>query len=597
MGNMKKVLPAMAAAVIAVPGLQVSADTGVFASKDEVVYANLTAGGDMIESYIVNIFDVEEAGLITDYGPYTAVRNLTDTSEIRRDGETVEFTAPEGKFYYQGNLPDEPLPWDFTVTYELDGEEIAPDELAGRDGHLRIGIETEANDGVDPVFFENYLLQISLALDTERYRNITAPAGMIANAGRDRQVTFTVMPEQEKELVVEADVEELEFGGISLSAVPSALPIEAPELGGMAGDMQALSDGIGEIHNGVGGLKEGIASLHDGAADLHAGSADYRDGVTSLSASSGELFHASGGIKEALQSMNSALSAEPADMDISRLQELSGGIREIASGLREAASGLDVLNSTHQAAYQSLDQAMAAIPDYAITEQQIQELYASGADETVVGNLTETYTAAQAAKETYAAVREAFQSMDGALTEASGSLASMAGSLENMAGGLSETLDGPDAGQSFGQLRQGISELTAKYGEFHAGLKEYTSGVGQLAGSYKELHEGIGQLEAGAGELEAGASRLHEGTGELKAATGDLPGQMQQEVDSMMAEYDKSDFQAESFVSVENDNIGSVQFVFQTESIELEETETAKKPAEEKKTFWSRLLDLFKFAG
>ncbi|AQQ52291.1 YhgE/Pip domain-containing protein [Planococcus lenghuensis] len=594
MGNMKKVLPAMAAAVIAVPGLQVSAetDTGEFSSKDEVVYANLTATGDLIESYVVNIFEVEEAGLITDYGPYATVRNLTDTSAIQQEGGKVEFTAPEGKFYYQGNL-EEPLPWDIAITYKLDGEEITPDELAGRDGHLQIVIGTEANEAVNPVFFENYLLQISLALDTELYRNIEAPAGMIANAGRDRQVTFTVMPEQEKEMIVEADVTDLEFSGISLSAVPSTLPIDAPELGGMTGDMQELTDGILKVHNGVGGLQDGIASLNDGVAELHSGSAEYRDGVTSLAASSGELLGASNEIGDALESMNNALSGEPADMDLGQLQELSGGLREIAEGLRDTATGLDTLNNNHQAAYTALDNAMTAIPDYEITEEQIQALYASGADETVIDQLTETYAAAQAAKETYAAVSEAFQAVKGTLNEVSGSLTEMADSLEEMADGLAGSLEEPGAGDPFAQLQKGISELTANYGEFHAGLSEYTGGVDQLAGSYKDLHAGIGQLESGTGELESGASRLHEGTGELQEATSDLPGQMQQEVDSMMAEYDKSDFEAESFVSAKNDNIGSVQFIIQTESIELEETEVAAEPVKVEKTFWTRLLDLF----
>lgn len=106
---------------------------GQLLSKDEVVYATLNANGELDDIYVVNTLDVLRAGMIIDYGEYSRVKNLTDLSELQQDGATVGIEAPEGKFYYQGNLEkNAELPWDITVSYLLDGQEINPSELAGK---------------------------------------------------------------------------------------------------------------------------------------------------------------------------------------------------------------------------------------------------------------------------------------------------------------------------------------------------------------------------------------------------------------------------------------------------------------------------------
>jgi len=69
---------------------------------------------------------------------------------------------------------------------------------------------------------------------------------------------------------------------------------------------------------------------------------------------------------------------------------------------------------------------------------------------------------------------------------------------------------------------------------------------------------------------------------------------MQEEIDEMISQYDKSDFDPVSFVSEENDEItNSVQFVIQTDSIQPEEDSEEVEEEEENEGFWDRLLNLF----
>ncbi|GAA0321092.1 hypothetical protein GCM10008967_09520 [Bacillus carboniphilus] len=608
MRRTNKILLVLAAVLLVVPNLFVTAtsddskssgteektshDKGTISSKDEVVYAKLSATGERQEIYVVNILDIEKAGQVVDYGPYSSLKNLTDLAELQQKDGEVEFTAPEGKFYYQGNMNEESLPWDVSVAYLLDGKEIDPKELAGKDGHVQIRIATSANEAVDPVFFNNYLLQISLSLNLERYSNIQAPDGMLANAGKNKQVTFTIMPEKEEELVVEADVVKFELDGIDITAIPSSMPIDAPDIDNMTGDMETLTKAILEVNNGVVEFADGVSKLNNGVFDLRDGSKQYNDGISTLDESSSEIVDASESIGQALETLNQSLSGESGDMGLGDLKKLETGLTQIAGGLREASAGLTTLKENYSMAYLALDDAMAIIPEHEITEEQIQQLYMSGANKTVVDQLVETYAAARKAKGTYTAVKEAFAAVEPTLEQVSGGMTEMANSLDTMAEGLSSVGDTNPA-DSLAQLQEGISALSSNYKAFHSGIEEYTDGISQLATSYQEMHKGIEALSEGTGELENGVGKLHDGTSELYEATKDLPDQMKEEVNQMMEEYDKSDFEPVSFVSPKNEKVNSVQFVFKTASIKVEKPVETEEPVEEETGFWARLKALF----
>ncbi len=561
------------------------------APKDEVIYSTLQSNGEELEMYVVNSFEVEGPGELVDYGDYTSIKNLTDLSEITKEDDTISFTASEDSFYYQGNLKNNPLPWEFDISYQLDGEEMTPEEMLGQDGHLQIGMETSANEEVKPIFFENYLLQISLTLDTERYQEIEAEDGTIANAGKDKQVTFTVMPEQEESFLLEADVTDFEFEGIEISAVPSSMSIDPPEVDDVTEDFETLSDATTEIDDGVGELADGISELNSGVSSLKNGSSDYQDGIEQVSNGSADLISGSESIDQALVTMKDSIDQDVETGDFSALQE---GLEQIARGLREASNGLTTLQENYTQAYDALDESINAIPSYDISEEEIQALYQSGAESEVVDKLVETYEAALTAKGTYDQVSEAFAAVAPTLDEVSSSQTDMATSLETMAEQIAAASEGMDIQEGLKELQEGLATLSDNYKEFHAGLEEYTNGVDELSNAYQDLHNGIVELEDGTFSLENGVGELHDGTTELADSTSDLPDQMQDEIDEMINDYDKSGFDAVSFVSDKNENVQSVQFVIKTESITQDEEDDEEEETEEEKSFWDRLLDLFR---
>ncbi|WP_404458016.1 YhgE/Pip domain-containing protein [Oceanobacillus kapialis] len=568
---------------------------GNYASKDEVIYGNMNANGQLQDMYVVNTFRVTEPGEMVDHGDYASVRNLSNLTDIVREGDSVQFQAEEEEFYYQGTMESNALPWDISITYLLDGEEVAPEDLAGASGSLEIQISTSANEDVDPEFFRNYLLQIGVTLDPAIFDNIQAPEGTMANAGQNKQVTFSVMPEQEETYIISSDVSEFEMNPIEINAAPYSMSIESPDLGGMTGEMQELSDAISDIHTGVGDLESGMSELNQGAQELGDGSAEYRNGMEELDQSSGELVNGSAEIKNALATINQTVQESTGNIDLSVMQEFPNHLREIAGGIEESANALDELAKGYSEANKQLSNAMESIPSYEINEEQINKLRENNPEQLeVVGQLAETYEAANAAKQTYNAVKEAFDGVSGAIGQSSDASAEMASNLETMATEIENAVASVGGLDSVTQMQEGFSTLASQYETFHNGLVSYTDGVGQLTSSYQELDAGIQELANGTSATSDGVSELHDGTNELQEATSDLPGQIEAETDEMMEEYANEDYEPSSFLSDKNENVEVVQFVLQTESIEIPEPETTEEPEEEEKGIWERFLDLFR---
>ncbi len=175
----------------------VKAATEAEYTKDENVYVRMDCDGGVAGTYVVNSFNVTDAGEITDYGDYESIKNLTNLDEIEEDKDEYTFYADKGKFYYQGDIKNAELPWKFDIEYELDGKSVDEDELAGNSGDLEIVIKVKKNDNTfASKFFDAYMLQTAVSLDNELCEDIEAEGATIVDTGTNEQITFTYMPGQ-----------------------------------------------------------------------------------------------------------------------------------------------------------------------------------------------------------------------------------------------------------------------------------------------------------------------------------------------------------------------------------------------------------------
>lgn len=588
-------LPLAANASAASGSAASTAQSAEIKGKDEVIYAILASDGSVRAMYAVNHFEIARAGSITDYGDYTAVKNLTDTTPVTQNGDAVIIQANADNFYYQGNMADTALPWTFDISYSLDGVKTAPQALAGKSGELKIDIATKKNAGANSAFYENYILQISLSLDAEKCSDIEAPGATVANAGKNKMIAYTVMPGKDANLSLSATVRDFAMAGIDISAMPFSMDMDLPDTDDMINDFAKLSGAIADLNDGVGKLADGAAGLKSGADKLKDGSSDIKAGLSELHDNSGQLLQASSQIGGALAQIVSSLNGASGEMNLGDLMQLPRGLSQLAGGLDDISDGLIGLKEGFTPAYAALDGAIQKIPDAAVSQEQIAALYAQTdkSRHDVLDKLIASYTAGQAVKGTYNQVKGAFDAVGPTIDTLSASVATISAALKDMSKKISDALSGMDMIQQLGRLSAGLSELDRNYTLFHSGLEDYMGGVGELSFGYADFHSGLSSFGSGAHELYNGVVELHDGTARLSDETAKIPDTIQSEIDGLLDQYTGSDFEPTSFTSTKNEHTDLVQFVLKCDGIEKPEETKDAKIAVSNETFWDRLIALF----
>lgn len=480
--------------------------------KEEVVYATLHNDGAVSEITVVNIFPMSAPGTIVDYGPYRSVENLSSAAPILREGERTTIENASGRFYYQGVLDRAELPWKASVIYSLNYEPIEAEALAGKSGLVGIRIQTEQNPAVNPVYYDNYMLQISLTLDAAKCVGIRAEGGTLANAGGDKQITFTVMPGKDGDCIVSTEAVDFAMDGISINAVPLSMSIDAPDTEEIRSDIKELQDAIVELDDGVLTMKRGVRELRDGAIELTKGSNEFNKGMQALPYAGKEIKNGSFGVNQALQQMLTlAPSAAAAAKSLGDITTLAG--------IWAADPTDQVRRDCGAAILDELNKLPAGVP----------------------GTITSLYT-------------------------------------------LSGYIAGDGTAANPG--------LAASYDAFHTGLVKYANGVTALAENYGKLDSGVGGVRDGLIELAGGTSELKKGTGEMAEETADMDTMIDDKINQLIDDYDKSGMVPASFTSEKN-TATSVQFVIRTEGVEQPEEEAPEAETAEPETFWDRLKALF----
>lgn len=329
-----------------------AAAAGANTQKDENVYVNLKQDGSVDSIYVVNSFRLETETDIVDYGKYDSVKNLTTDAELEKKGDTITAAAPAGNFFYQGNLKTKEMPWELTIRYYLDGKEMQAEELAGKNGSLKITIHVGKNDSVDEAFFENYLLQATVTMNMDTCSNLKAAGAAVGNVGTSKQLVYNIMAGQEKDIVITADILDFEMDPISFQGVPMSFDLDRDTLsmdalydktGEIKDAADEFSDGAAELSDGAGALKDGAADLKDGADSLKEGIESYADGAQSLGDGVDTLKDGTDDLADGATELADGISSLKEGVD-----KLAGGYNGeegAAAGARKLAEGADKLKS------------------------------------------------------------------------------------------------------------------------------------------------------------------------------------------------------------------------------------------------------------
>ena len=574
------------------------ASTAVF-DKTEVVYVSLDATGAARSASVVNMFDVESGGQVVDFGPYDDVLSLSEDKPLSREGQATSFSVGEGTFLYQGNVSQPVIPWNISLSYELDGRSVSADEVAGAEGEVVIHLKTGRNEDADRAFYDSYMLQATFTLPAGTCSDVVAEQATLVMSGEDRTVAFTVLPGHDGDFTMKMNAKDFTLPAAQIVALPYTSVIEMPSADGMVDGVSELGDAVSRLASGAAQLDAGSSEFASGVGDFAAGSAQFGEGLGTLAASSDQLTEASAQVDAAFTAVSEALG----QIDLSQVDELAklpGLMRNLADALDAVAGTASEVSGAYSAAYGELAGSMDAIPDGTANDDQIEAIRQLAdttddtADDETVETLVSTYRAAQSARQTFAEHRDAFDAAKRNL-EATAQLSSGMSEAARLLRVIADELDASiEAGglEDLKSLLGGVGELAQGYGLFHQGLVSYTDGVKALASNYAQMNAGAQELSAGAGRLAQGVSAYSGGVSQLNAATIDLPQTMKDQIASMMADYDFPAFEPRSFASQDNTSTSEVQFVISTPAVEKEVVQMAEEP-EVELSFWDRLFALF----
>lgn len=616
--------------------------------KEEVIYANLTSSGDVEKIYAVNIFEDKD---IVDYGVYETVKNMNTMDKINYSNGKITIQNSEDKLYYQGIMKQNTeMPWTIKVRYKLDGVEYAPSELAGKSGKLEISISIKENKNCKKNFFENYALQTVVQLDTNLCKNIKSDEATMANVGGLKQLTYTILPGNEKDIKITSDVTDFEMSEIQVNGINLNLGLDKDSIdtSSLTGELDKLKDAVNDLDDGANELNDGAKKLDDGAVTLTDGIKTIQDGLDQLNSKSSSLTSGSSEVLSALKTIQSSLNnVSTSSKDLKQLSSAStsikSGIDSLVKGLKTVDSSIDTYNSSLKKAglnsaselAQKNKQALSAL-GITNTQRKLYSAYTSGGSQAVSAELAKLAQAGDSeAVELYKQVSAGNTDAVTQYVQAAGKLISVETLLKADASyieGSSKLINGIDAQMSTSsgqttlmsgavslqtnykkfdasiqdlvsslnnlmanmtQLKNGINKLTDNYATLDSGIKEYTSAVNKITNGYSKVYEGALDLVSGTHSLYKGTTELTDGTGEFKGETSDLDSKVDDKVDSMIDNFAGGDFEVESFVSDKNTDVDSVQFVIKTEAIKKEEVKVEEEKTEEL-NFWQKLLNLFR---
>lgn len=611
--------------------------------KEEVIYLNLDYTGNIKNTYVVNSYDFEKKAKLVDYGEYKNIKNLTDSRKLKYESDKVELDNVVGKFFFQAELKNR-SPWDINIKYYLDSKEVKAEDLLMKSGDLKIKINVKKAN--DEKIFNSFSLQSILMLDNDKATNIEADGAIIANVGNKKQITFVLLPKEEKELVLKAKIKDFQMEAIRFNALPFEmnLKIDIDKIDDPTKSINELKDGVNSLNEGAKSLSGGIKAFSEGLSALNRGAENYQKGISTLIKGNDELKNGSSKIKEGINNLHQGLKAENKGNVKSLIDgsdKIKKGIDKLYEGInafsqsdtsidftqliaanKQAIAGLkSLLSPNYQTAPNqndrillsqikilentviALDKKARVNENKALKEniesgiQMLNQSIAALPDNhpskpTLIARLKQLNGLKMIAENNMKALKAESQIITGLKTGAN-SLAVGAKSLKDNYKNFNEGIKGLTALESGSKkLKEGVKALNDNYKKFHAGLEKYLGGVVKLEDGANEISKGVFRSYSSSTSLLAGANSL---SGGINTLNDGLKGFKTPDIKKYTKLLDKYKFDKYTLSSYTDDKnkVKLQQFIMQTKSIKKEEVKVEEKKVE-KKSFIQKIFDIFR---
>lgn len=357
--------------------------------KEETVYILTDAQGGInqviVSSWVKN---GEGSNILPDVSDLYNIENVKGYEEYTAgENGSLTWDAQGSDIYYQGTT-DKELPVDVKLSYTLDGEEITPEDLAGKSGRVTIRFDYENREkqkvdinGNEEEIYVPFAMISGLVLPSDIFSNVEATNARLISEGDNLLAVGVAFPglrdslnleewkegiedeEKKKELdelnipeyiEISADAVDFDLNMTMTMAMSDVLSdisltdsIDLNDINESMDDLESasrelidgtskLKDGTEELKGGTVELKDGTEELKNGAADLKDGTGKLRDGASELKDGTDELQNGASDLKDGTEKLAGGTKDLKAGADT-----LKGGTQELKekSGELEAGAG------------------------------------------------------------------------------------------------------------------------------------------------------------------------------------------------------------------------------------------------------------------
>ena len=604
-------------------------------SKSETVYAVMNGDGS-IKSTTVSEHLYSASGLanVTDKTTLTDIQNTESDAEFTQNGEELVWNTNDTDVYYKGNT-DKALPIDVKVTYALDGQEAALEDIIGKSGHLTVTVNLKNNEtgtvnvnGKDRTIVTPLITAVGVILGGDA-SNVTAEHGMIESAAKSSVAAFVTLPGVKDSLsgllpdevdsiedylqdtvTVEADVEDFTCPQVMVACATSTAALGTSNVFDLS-SINDLTDGINQLNDAMSQLMDGASQLVDGTSQLAGGVLALLDGANTLNNGAADLDDGLGQLTNGLDT----LSANNAALNAGAQQVADGVLASANKTLKEG--GLideDMTWSNYEAVIDNIltmnDKTLAAGRKKMV--RTIWEQAPSFKDSQLDLAL---YLSATKTNHDLEAALKLMQNFDASMLTGALEMVTNADAKNTAKAELKYQVENSQDMADVRALKTSLSQIQF----FVSSVNQYTAGVqtaadgahsakdgsAQLAAGTKTLYDGVNTLNTGAGQLNDGAGQLNDGLNQfneegISKLTGALDQDQLHGLKTVLDEMTDRLNDYTSFAGAPDDAESSVKFVYKTaETVAAADTTVAEtETVKEGNIFtrlWQRIVNLFKF--
>ena len=379
---------------------------------DETVYINMDYYGAPTNTRIVKGVNLNGHTEFTDFGDYKDVYNMStfDEPTLKEDSVYWKLNTDKNRFYYEC-IPNDTvniqMPWNFDVSYKLNGVPVEADQCAGASGTIQMDIHAVPNTYASDYYKNNMMLVCATGIDMSKALSIDAPGAQIQSFGNYKLVMFMGLPGEENTFTVRIGSNDFESMGLIMFMTPattSALDI-----------MSSMRDIKDRLENSGDNLYTGVSSMLSTMQAVQSSLSSMSSGISGIDQVRKQLIKDRG-------------TLDPrTDAALNALDELTGKSDSLIPELNSAKETLTALNATTSSILTTLEESGEDIPEYQKLLNDVK---------TSLGNLEDLFDDLDDETDnsswTIAQIRSASEDLSKELEALTKDLKSLSGSLDDL---------------------------------------------------------------------------------------------------------------------------------------------------------------------